>query len=63
LGAAAAVYHTVDFWAIFVENAAYDWSVGAGGGEDHLAGIDADDNVEVVVPAGTMHFEILSVER
>ena len=26
-------------------------------------GKKAGDNVEVVVPAGTMHFEILSVER
>ena len=43
LCATAAVYHTVDFWAIFVENATYDWSVGAGRREDHLAGIDAVD--------------------
>ena len=41
LGTAAAVYHTVDFWAGFVKYAANDGSVGAGGREDHLAGIDA----------------------
>lgn len=41
LCAAAAVDHAADVWAVLVEDAPYDWGVGAGGGEDHLAGVDA----------------------